>query len=94
MCKKKSTFVKFRILEPTKHTILSASFLGPHQTFSYIIGLNVGPGIRVITSGQPQRGAGLETLRHETETRSRKSVRELLSREPSPRKREVSRKLR
>lgn len=84
--------MKFGILEPIKYTTSSASSLGPHQIFSYI-GQNVGLGISFITSGQSQRGVGLERLRHETETRSRKPARRLISREAQSKERWGSRKV-
>lgn len=93
MCNKKNTLVTFGIVEPITYTILPASSPGPHQNFSYI-GLSVWSGITFITSGQNQREVGLERLMHDTETRSRKSVRKLICREPSPRTYKVSRKLR
>lgn len=84
--------MQFGILEPIKYTASSASSLGPHQTFSYI-GQNIGLGIPFITSGQSQRRVELESLRHETETRSRKSARRLISREAQSQERWGSRKV-
>lgn len=89
---KENSCCKFGIWEPIKYTTSSASSLGPHQTFSYI-GQNVGLSIPFIISSQSQRGVGLERLRHEAETISKKSARSLISREAQSQERWGSQKV-
>lgn len=58
--KRKTSFAKFGISEPTEYPMSSASPLG----------LNVGTGVTFITSGPSQGSVGLERLGQETEAHS------------------------